>query len=442
MLSRLIQILGYCLGYRCLTCLLYTALVSSLELKLLVLKIPPTATVRPSTKASKQSKIPLMAQLVWLTAVLFCSVYGSEEEKCLGLSDPRNEIWSPDHMVWLSLEAAYGSEVQQSIQERAMMATKMLNYKPLDQCLGSIRIEDSFLSILPILTTEQCRKTTFKYFGKSADLNQFVQRTKAFAQNMQSDFVSYFKYISSIEADRYEDFCHAYQNGFMPCISEGLIPALLQILHQSSNECCQPLFESVPDISSMINDAVHRIGNVACATYDGTQRCGHRFIQSFMSKNWAKTIYDLAFLLETPNNQGCAAFTAQKYTVTTGKYVAQLGTVETSWDSCAVYWDELWTLFASYPIKQPLLQSLFQPRSCVTLLQLEPFVPSGMIDMYRNFMSGRCFHLTNSFSKACRFYKGSVPLQAPSKSNRTTNYSKFLDKTVWKLLVSKIAFTW
>lgn len=359
----------------------------------------------------------------------------------MALSDPRNHFWNPATLVWAAVAATNEDpKVEENLRERAMIATKMLlQYKPLDQCLGSVGLEASLLSLMPIFGSEQCRATASGYFGTSLDLKQFVERTKFFAQHMQGDFVSYFKYLSSIERHRYEDFCDAYEDKVMPCIANGIIPAILQLLHRS-DKCCQPLFDAVPDIGAMINDAVRGVGNVACATYDGTQRCGHRFIQSFMSNNWARNLFDLAFLLETPNDQGCAAFTAQEYTVASGKYHPKLGTVETSWDSCAVYWDELWTSFQKFSIKQPL-QSLFEPESCITSKEVEPYVPAGMIDIFRNFLSGRCFHLPNSFSKSCKFHKNSVPLKRLLKSDMSVNYSKLLDKTLFKLLASKIKLT-
>jgi hypothetical protein len=158
-------------------------------------------------------------------------------------------------------------------------------------------------------------------------------------------------------------FCPIYQRIVVPCANDILLKTITDAL-ESSNGCCDALKQKVlesfgQDITPMANDLMRLAGDIMCSqktyaskdTSEVTETCGASILYNLMDEEMMVELLDL---LQTPEDQTCAAVTGEKYATTTGKSTL-LFDGKIPLDVCYTPIAALIQHIASYPIVKQMI---------------------------------------------------------------------------------------
>lgn len=326
-----------------------------------------------------------VANLLAFTSILFVSsVHGSS---CDTLSNPSNRIWTT------SFDTS-------SIQSQVISALKLINYQPLDQCLGSI---DYYNDLSQVALFALPPFAPISQYIQSKDIAEFKSELAEFLQDPFQQLKPFNAFIQTAPTAKYNNLC-TFMDQIVPVLTSESVPVLMQLLN--SNDCCAPLLTGIQThtgvgFETLIKTLVTLIRNVLCAKrspgiVEEKEFCSQTFVQAMVHpKNWGMTLNNLIRLLQTPNSRGCEAFRGEKFINTLGK-PDQFK--QSPWDSCSKHWDQLISFFASFPVFEKF-KDLFQDGKCIPGEEIKSFLPPKM----QILVMKKCFHLPNGFSVDCRF---------------------------------------
>ena len=310
-----------------------------------------------------------------------------------------------DSELWQTLQTVADTE---KLHSQASSVLNMINYEPLDRCLGSIDVVEALPEAIKLMESPLLEILT-KYLD-TQDIQELKQHAAAVMENPMKGLKPMNIFIRNAPTERFENLCQTFDQAYT-LIAQDILPVVMHILKKYTNGCCVDVLEHVEkqfnyDLEALVKTIFARVEDLLCAKR-ADQLCGEKFVKAMIHPtHWGRTLNNIFRVMNVPNDQACPAFMGEDFTTTDMKK-AVFDDPKESWDSCSMPWDNLMSMVYSFPIIKTTsigniaLKDFFEDGKSVEGSEIKAMV-TGPFKMVFTIYGKQGFHFPNHFEQ-CPF---------------------------------------